>query len=182
MSARTCRPGLEHASPAVKRAWSVSAQFVCPNAVYPAPRRLRYSTDVWRSPDARSCWSAADAADWPLPRLAQSRSAAALSDAVMAWGRFACWARSPPEAMTAMATGTLLVDHATALRSDPARSTRRSMPSGDTASPSWPPSEAARRAKLARSAAERIHFEGARGALAGCDAAVAVLVSSSAPE
>src|SRR3954470_5094124 len=82
--------------------------------------------------------------------------------------------------MTAMATGTLLVDHATALRSDPARSTRRSMPSGDTARPSSPPSEAARRAKLARSAAERIPPEDARGALAGWVVSVVVLVSLSA--
>src|SRR4051812_16930824 len=58
--------------------------------------------------------------------------------------------------MTAMAIGTLLVDHATADWIEPTRSTSWSYPIAETARPTAPGSDAASRVKLARSALERI--------------------------
>jgi N-acetylmuramoyl-L-alanine amidase len=54
MSPRTSAPSLVQAIPAAKRAWSMSGQLVCPNAVYPA-RSRRASMTVRRWPAARTC-------------------------------------------------------------------------------------------------------------------------------
>src|SRR4051794_39558081 len=111
---------------------------------------------VWVSPASRSCSSAASAAGLPPPRLAHSRIAAWLSDAVIAARRFACSLGPAPRAMTAIAIGTLLVDHAIPVWIAPTRSTLWSGPTPEMARPSRPPSDAVSRAKLARSALERI--------------------------
>ena len=82
----------------------------------------------------------------------------------MACARSAWCAPWPPASITAIAIGTLAVDHAEPPRSAPTCSTGCPSPTPETARPLWPPSEAASRWKPARSAAERIEpgFAGAR--------------------
>ncbi len=73
-----------------------------------------------------------------------------------------------------MAIGTLLVDHATPVRSVPSCSTGRPLPRPETASPCSPPSDASSLPKLARSSADRIPVCLVAGAGVAAAAAVPV--------